>query len=102
MSTKGKRRQMKRWRARRDARPKPHLSCHCCDCLMICERGRFEICPVCFWEDDPDQTPEFDEGGANHLGLDQARRVYQEIGAGKPDILSHVRPPRPEELPLEM
>lgn len=92
---------MRRWRARRDARPKPHLPCHCCDCLTICERGRYEICPVCFWEDDPDQTPEFDEGGANNLGLNDGRKNYRRIDACRPEMLPHVRPPRPEELPSE-
>ena len=99
MSTKGKRRQVRRWRARQAARPAPHLPCHCCGCLTICERDSYEICNVCFWEDDPGQTPEFDDGGANPLSLEEARRNYRKIGACEPNMLPHVRPPRPEELP---
>lgn len=99
MSTKGKRRQRRRWLARRAAVPDPHLPCHCCDCLTIRERGRYEICAVCFWEDDPGQTPDFDEGGANPLGLDEARKNYREIGACEPNMLPHVRPPHPQEMP---
>ncbi|MBO9473874.1 hypothetical protein J7413_10035 [Shimia sp. R10_1] len=102
MSTKGKRRQVRRWRARQAARPEPHLPCHCCGCLTIRERGRYEICGVCFWEDDPDQTPEFDDGGANNLSLEDGRRNYRKIGACEPRLLPHVRPPRPEELPPEL
>lgn len=102
MSSIGKRRQVRRWRARRDAQPEPHLPCHCCDCLTICERGRYEICSVCFWEDDPGQTPDFDEGGANPLSLDEARRNFRAIGACEPNMLPHVRPPRSEELPPEV
>ncbi|MFC4214787.1 CPCC family cysteine-rich protein [Pseudophaeobacter arcticus] len=102
MKSPGKRRQARRGTARRLARPTPHLPCHCCNCLTICARGRYEICAVCFWEDDPGQTPEFDEGGANPIGLAQARKNYQMIGACEPKMLPHVRPPRPEERPQEV
>jgi hypothetical protein len=30
----------------------PTLPCPCCDRLTLSERGGFEICPVCNWEDD--------------------------------------------------
>ncbi|EAE8345650.1 hypothetical protein BOQ23_01700 [Listeria monocytogenes] len=26
--------------------------CACCNCLTIEVRGEFEICPICFWEDE--------------------------------------------------
>jgi Cysteine-rich CPCC len=26
--------------------------CPCCGCLTLDDRRRFEICSVCFWEDD--------------------------------------------------
>lgn len=99
MSTKGKRRQVRRWRARQAARPEAHLPCHCCGCLTIRERGSYEICKVCFWEDDPGQTPEFDEGGANPLGLEDARKNYRDIGACEPNMLPNVRAPYAHELP---
>jgi hypothetical protein len=40
------------------------------------ERGGFEICPVCFWEDDGQDDPDADVvlGGPNgQLSLTQAR-----------------------------
>ncbi len=49
----------------------------------VCRRGRFEekggweICEVCGWEDDPVQRRDPDlTGGANHLSLHQARLAY--------------------------
>ena len=39
--------------------------------------GNFDICPVCGWEDDLVQLDEPDEeGGANNMSLNQARRAY--------------------------
>lgn len=37
--------------AHRKAEDGPHR-CPCCGFLTLDERGTFEICPVCFWEDD--------------------------------------------------
>jgi hypothetical protein len=28
------------------------LQCPCCDCFTLEERRVWEICPVCYWEDD--------------------------------------------------
>jgi hypothetical protein len=52
----------------------PLQRCLCCDNREIEERGRWEICAVCGWEDDPVQCahPDF-TGGANDLSLNQAR-----------------------------
>ena len=30
------------------------LACPCCDHLTLATRDDFRICPVCFWEDEPD------------------------------------------------
>ena len=40
---------------------------------------KYEICPVCGWENDKLQTenPDF-EGGANRMSLNQARKIYME------------------------
>jgi hypothetical protein len=62
----------------------------------------YEICPVCFWEDDPVQNrdPEY-AGGANHTSLNEARRNFARYGAVERRFIQHVRPPRPDELPPE-
>src|SRR5262249_6030280 len=36
--------------------------CPCCHCLTLHERGGYEICPVCFWEDDGQDDHDADEG----------------------------------------
>jgi hypothetical protein len=67
--------------------------------------GTHEICPVCFWEDDPVQyeDPDFEEG-ANVPSLRQARQNYRELGVSEARFREHVRPPtekerRPEDGP---
>lgn len=76
--------------------------CPCCAFLTLSEAppGTFEICPVCFWEDDPVAfaDPKF-EGGANHISLEQAREKFLKIGAVLPEFKGKVRVPYPEECP---
>jgi hypothetical protein len=54
-----------------------HLPCACCGSKVIRDRGMFEICPVCGWEDDPAQVrnPNL-AGGANALSLNEARAAW--------------------------
>ncbi|MGY2134888.1 CPCC family cysteine-rich protein [Hymenobacter sp. HD11105] len=64
--------------------------------------GHYDICPVCFWEDDPIQgdDPAY-EGGANHVSLHQARLNYRDLGACEPRLQHLVRRPTADELPEE-
>lgn len=78
------------------------LRCPCCGCKTLSERTMFEICEVCFWEDDGQDDNDLDEyrGGPNGLlSLRQARANYLQFGACEESMLPNVRPPRPEELP---
>jgi hypothetical protein len=78
------------------------LACPCCRCLTLGERGGFEICPVCFWEDDgqDDQDANVVRGGPNgRLSLFDARANYFAFGACDEGLKEHVRPPRPDEQP---
>jgi hypothetical protein len=70
--------------------------------LTLEERGGFEICGVCFWEDDGQDDPDADVvlGGPNGaLSLTQARQNFARIGASGPARADSVRPPRDDELP---
>ena len=57
--------------------------CECCDHFTLGAKGEWEICPVCFWEDDGFGRDALDQpSGANHgLTLREARANFARIGA---------------------
>ncbi|MBF5046007.1 hypothetical protein FGE12_26580 [Aggregicoccus sp. 17bor-14] len=71
----------------------PH-PCPCCGYLQFSEPpGSYDICPICFWEDDGLQL-EFAttlEGGANHITLLEAQRNYRRFGACVESMRASVR-----------
>ncbi|MCI8344546.1 MAG: hydrolase [Clostridia bacterium] len=75
--------------------------CPCCGFYTFDERpnGNYDICKVCFWEDDPIQSvDERYEGGANRVSLAQARKNYIKFGACNKEMLQYVRKPKEDEL----
>lgn len=75
--------------------------CPCCGYYTFDNEpnGNYDICPVCFWEDDPiaiDDTTFV--GGANHVSLQQARLNFKKFGACEKDMLSYVRKPNINEM----
>lgn len=99
--------------------------CLCCGCRTLDARGDFDICPVCFWEDEAypyikdaaltlleakaetgckaDEYTGEDvldvESGANHgLTLRQGRENYKNFGACEKSMVPHVRKPHPSEM----
>ena len=75
--------------------------CNCCGFRTLTVSNGYEVCPVCFWEDDPVQNEDpQNSGGANSLSLEQARRNYIEMGASQREFLNKIRPPTPEEMPI--
>jgi hypothetical protein len=74
--------------------------CPCCHYKTLATRGGFEICPVCFWEDDGQNDRDADavRGGPNSmLSLTQARRNFEDFGACERSMLPNVRPPYEDE-----
>ena len=70
--------------------------CPCCGYVTLRERGAFEICPTCSWEDDGQDDHDADDvrGGPNgRLSLADARRNFQSYGASDERARLHVRPP---------
>lgn len=79
-------------------------ACPCCGYLTLGERGGFEICSVCFWEDDGQDEHDADDvrGGPNGaLSLRDARRNFDVFGASEERSIYSVRPPEPGEIPAD-
>lgn len=76
--------------------------CQCCGYLTLEDpvNGSYEICSVCFWENDEVQNddPSY-AGGANEPSLMEARRNFERWGAVEPRFLPFVRTARPDEFP---
>jgi hypothetical protein len=68
------------------------VTCPCCGYKSIGSIGEWEICLICYWEDDPIQRddPDYD-GGANEPSLRQAQKNYMEYGACQIDRIKYVR-----------
>lgn len=71
-------------------------TCPCCGYKTLEEEppGSYEICPICYWEDDNVQfeNPHY-EGGANETSLYQAQRNFLAYGASNSNYIESVRKP---------
>lgn len=103
------------------------ITCLCCGYRTLDERGIFDICPVCFWEDDAyflfdvitesgkidsiynhnncydeDYTGEdildIPSGANDGLTLRQGRENYKKIGACCKEMLQYCRKPQKTEM----
>lgn len=75
--------------------------CPCCYSRTLAGRNHYEICAVCFWEDDGQDNADADEvrGGPNgDLSLAHARTNYRAYGASTFRDSAHIRLPRHDEL----
>jgi hypothetical protein len=72
--------------------PMELLQCPCCDHFTLEGRGMYDICPVCFWEDDGTDLDRLDENsGCNHrLTLRQGRENFRRLGACESEMVQHV------------
>ncbi|WP_348790208.1 CPCC family cysteine-rich protein [Leifsonia sp. NPDC080035] len=73
--------------------------CPCCGYLQFdSPPGSYEICAICFWEDDAVQLlqPTF-SGGANRVSLLDAQRSYAAVGACEPRFVTSVRKPETDD-----
>ncbi|MBC8954502.1 CPCC family cysteine-rich protein [Xenorhabdus sp. PB62.4] len=53
--------------------------CPCCNHTALDELGKYLICDICGWEDDPVQSKNADfQGGANEMSLNEARKAFSE------------------------
>jgi hypothetical protein len=79
---------------------KNKITCYCCGYKTLTEGpGEYDICPVCFWEDDGKGFIGSNEpSSANHgLRLSEAQTNFVKYGAASPNHKDNVRPPRANE-----
>ena len=68
--------------------------CPCCDYYSLSERGSYETCPVCYWEDDGQDLDKLDVvSKPNHITLREARVNFGTVGACDHAALSLVASP---------
>ncbi len=77
--------------------------CKCCGYYTLTEKpvnpetspGTFEICPVCYWEDDSLQflNPDY-KGGANTVSLNEAKSNFKKFGACCENAIQYTRLPK--------
>lgn len=73
--------------------------CPCCGFYTLPSRGDYEICPVCFWEDDGLQSEEPDcTAGPNGYTLNEAKENFKKYGAMGKRSIEFVRPQKEDEL----
>lgn len=78
--------------------------CPCCGYATFDEEpnGNYDICPVCFWEDDPFQSQDPDDAdGANKVSLNEARANFAKFGACEERFVGNVRAPHADEMLFE-
>jgi len=74
--------------------------CPCCGFLTLESENEYDICRVCFWEDDPYQREdETLAEGANKISLAEARSNYLAFGACEQAMRQYVRRPHTCEIP---
>lgn len=75
--------------------------CRCCNYKTLEEEpdDTYEICPVCYWEDDGLQynNPDY-EGGANHVSLNQAKENFRKYEVSELRFKKYVRPHLEDEV----
>jgi rubredoxin len=75
---------------------KEQYTCPCCGYMVLNEEppGTYDICSICYWEDDPIQFDDPDYGGgANKLSLRTAQANFAKYGYSDKSCKDHVRKP---------
>ncbi len=77
-----------------------NVRCLCCGNLTLTTPATFELCPVCWWQDDGQDESDADvvRGGANGLlSLTAARANFLACGACDTHFVGRVRVALPSE-----
>ncbi|OYD06598.1 CPCC family cysteine-rich protein [Paludifilum halophilum] len=65
--------------------------CPCCKYQTFLERGQYEVCPVCFWEDDGSNEPTR-YSSVNQMTLGDGQVHFKEYGAVSKKSLQFIKP----------
>ena len=78
------------------------FACPCCGYAVLTAAGAYEVCPLCFWEDDGQDGAQAvaSVGGPNRISLEQARVNVLMFGAADRANLGSVRAPAPADEKL--
>ena len=66
--------------------------CPCCGYKSLDEEptATYQICDICFWEDDPIQFNDWNYvGGANKVSLIQGQKNFEKFGAVEKRLIAH-------------
>lgn len=74
-------------------------TCPCCGYKTLDSERSFDICQICFWEDDYSQFESIEcVDGANAVSLKQAQKNYMNFGACDEVSLKFVRKPNHKDF----
>jgi hypothetical protein len=77
------------------------IRCLCCGHKTLSLPDAFELCQVCWWQDDGQDDRDADvvrKTVNGDLSLSEGRRNFTQYQAAHPRFLAHVRKAREEEL----
>lgn len=74
--------------------------CPCCRFRTLQARGEYQICKVCFWEDDGSNDVD-SVSAPNHMSLREARERFARLGAVTEAAREHVLPDGKERYPSD-
>lgn len=86
----------------RDQASNTLYACPCCGYATLSEPANFEICEICFWEDDGQDDPDSEEfnGGPNGTSLAKGRFNFLVYGAAEKKDIQHCRAPDESDINL--
>ncbi|MEM8864440.1 MAG: CPCC family cysteine-rich protein [Planctomycetota bacterium] len=69
-------------------------SCYVCGYYTLESRCDWDVCPICFWEDDIlADDGLYEHSPANHMTIAEAKKNYIALGAVSQEYVSKVRKP---------
>ena len=76
------------------------FACPCCGYATLDEVAGYDICHICFWEDDgqDDPTENVYRGGPNRVSFAEGRKNFLTFGSAEAKDNEHVRKPNEKDI----